>query len=596
MSSPAGQAQPRRANRRIPLSAYAAFLGFFALLLLITHLSFLRLPYFWDEAAQFIPAARDFFHGGSLVATSVRPNIHPPGMTLYLAAAWRLAGYSPAVTRSAMLLLAAFGLLAAFLLAIELSKEVRGMPAFLAASLLFACPLFFAQSMLAQLDAPAMLFTTLALLWFLQNRMMLSAVVCVALVLTKETGLAVPLVFALVLAHERRWREAGYFLAPVAALAAWIAALHGATGHWAGNDSFASYNLVYPLNPARIAAAVLRRLYFLFGADFRWIGTIAMLTVWRHGMLRSRPWRVAFLLVAVHAVMLSLVGGAVLERYLLPVMPIVFAAIAASLSLFRVRQRVAASLVLFGGSAAGNLINPPYPFPLENNLAFTDFLKLQSDAADYLTHWYPRATVTTAWPLTMELRHPDLGFAPRPFTLRPIANFAPATLDAMNWKDQSIVVIFSRYWNPPNSLMRLDPVRGYWSRFYGFVREVDQEEARSHVPFVLEQRFQRRGQWLDIYVSPRVPRDGPTPVQTAAIRSESLRGTGTPAAESSYVPRRVKPRSPEAGFGQAPHPGGTTETPGRVRPALRATAVAEVFPVRRAAACIPESKPPQTRR
>ena len=81
--------------------------------------------------------------------------------------------------------------------------------------MLLLSPLFFAQSMLAQLDAPAMLFTALALLLFLQNHLRASAAVCVALVLVKETGAVVPAVFALWLARERRWRDAAWFLAAV---------------------------------------------------------------------------------------------------------------------------------------------------------------------------------------------------------------------------------------------------------------------------------------------------------------------------------------------------------------------------------------------
>jgi hypothetical protein len=514
--SPAGPAQAVDSRRPIPLSAYAIFLAFFALLLFISHLSFLRLPYFWDEAAQFVPAALDLYHSGSLVATSVKPNIHPPGVMLYLAGVWRLAGSSPAVTRSAMLAVSAFGLLAAFLLSIELSKDVRGMPAFLAAALLFACPLFFAQSMLAQLDAPAMLFTTLALLFFLQGRVVLSAVVCVALVLTKETGVVAPLVFAGVLANRKQWKAAGYFAAPVLVLAAWITALHTVTGSWAGNQSFANYNIVYPLEPVRLLTAVARRLYFLCVADLRWVGTLAVVTVWRHGRLKTPAWRVAFLLLAAHTAAMCVAGGAVLERYLLPVMPIVFAAIAAALSLFRVRQRVAASLVLFLASAVNNVINPPYPFPLENNLAFTDFVALQSDAAEYLSHWYPRATVMTAWPLTMELQHPELGFVQRRFQVRRLANFRASTLAAADWNSASVAVVFSRYWNPRNSVMRMEPVEWFWSHFYGFAPELGMEQARTQIPLVLEQRFQRRGLWLDIYVSPDAPR-GPGEGAVAAL-------------------------------------------------------------------------------
>ncbi|HKE20946.1 MAG TPA: glycosyltransferase family 39 protein [Bryobacteraceae bacterium] len=585
----AGDTQATRPDRRIRVSTYVIFLAFFALLLFITHLSFLRLPYFWDEAAQFVPWALDFYHSGSLVATSVKPNIHPPLVIVYLAGVWKLVGFSTVATRSAMLLISAFGLLAAFLLAIELSQDVRGMPAFLAVVLLFVSPLFFAQSMLAQLDAPAMLLTALALLCFLQDRVRLSALACVALVLTKETGVVAPLVFGYLLARERRWGEAGYFLAPLAALAAWIVSLYSVTGSWAGNAGFAHYNLSYPLEPSHIALAVGRRLYFLFVADFRWIGTIAVVTVWRHGHLRSRAWQAAFLLLAAQAAVVTLFGGAVLERYLLPVMPVVFAAIAAALSLFRVRQRVAASLILLAASAAGNLINPPYPFPFENNLAFTDFLTLQSDAAEYLSHWYPRATVTTAWPLTMELRHPELGFVPRRFDVKAIPNFTPVALDAANWKNTSVVVVFARYWDPPHSFMRLEPVRWLWGRFYGFAREAGPEEARGFVPFALEQRLQRRGLWLDIYVSPQAPR-GPMQVQTAAApeAGEWRRTTGIPRAESFYAPRPgMDSRVPAWAA-----PAGSTETPRCVRPVRLATAAA----ARWLTGPDPEWKLPETRR
>src|SRR5579875_1886308 len=118
--------------------------AFFAL-----HWPFMRLPYFWDEAAQFVPAARDILRGAGWIPSSAAPNIHPPGVVAYLALSWRLAGESPFVTRSAMLLLAAFGILSAFLLARELCRKVPGHPEFLAAALLCLSPLFFAQSMLA---------------------------------------------------------------------------------------------------------------------------------------------------------------------------------------------------------------------------------------------------------------------------------------------------------------------------------------------------------------------------------------------------------------------------------------------------------------
>ncbi len=241
-------AEPANA-RRIRPESYGFLFLLFASVLFLCHAPWIGLPYYWDEAGQFIPSALDILHGGAFVPHSTTPNIHPPGVTAYLAAVWGLVGYRPESTRCAMLVLAAFGLLVSLLLAIELLRETRGMPAFLAAALLCLSPVFFAQSMLAQLDAPAMLFTALALLLFLQNRIWAAAAACVVLVLVKETGVVAPLVFGLWLARERRWRDAVWFLAPVGVLGIWIGIVAHVTGHWAGNETFAQYNVYYPLHP-----------------------------------------------------------------------------------------------------------------------------------------------------------------------------------------------------------------------------------------------------------------------------------------------------------------------------------------------------------
>ena len=60
---------------------------------------------------------------------------------------------------------------------------------------------------MAQLDMPAMVFTVIALLFYLQERYALAAVACVALVLTKETEVILPLLFAADLARRRRSRR-----------------------------------------------------------------------------------------------------------------------------------------------------------------------------------------------------------------------------------------------------------------------------------------------------------------------------------------------------------------------------------------------------
>src|SRR5450631_1844213 len=75
---------------------------FFAGLMLL-HAPLLRLPYFWDEAGYYVPAARDLFLNGTFIPTSTPSNAHPPLVMSWLALVWRIFGYSTPATRTAML-------------------------------------------------------------------------------------------------------------------------------------------------------------------------------------------------------------------------------------------------------------------------------------------------------------------------------------------------------------------------------------------------------------------------------------------------------------------------------------------------------------
>ena len=113
--------QPERANSLA--SAWASFrdqLLAFSLIftcLFVSHVTLLRLPYFWDEAGYYVPAARDLLLTGSLIPHTTLSNAHPPLLMLWLAFWWKYSGFTPAVTRTAMLLVTAFALLGVWRLA-----------------------------------------------------------------------------------------------------------------------------------------------------------------------------------------------------------------------------------------------------------------------------------------------------------------------------------------------------------------------------------------------------------------------------------------------------------------------------------------------
>ena len=106
-----------------------------------------------------------------------------------LALVWRLTDVTILSARLTMLAIAAIGVYVSFLLAIRLSRGAAGFPAFAATAFLIAAPMFYTQSMMVLLDMPAMTLTALALLWFLEDRLILCAAACTALVLVKETAI-----------------------------------------------------------------------------------------------------------------------------------------------------------------------------------------------------------------------------------------------------------------------------------------------------------------------------------------------------------------------------------------------------------------------
>src|SRR6476661_4930652 len=107
----------RMAGRmRSSLHPALVFAAIFVVIFLL-HAPLLRLPYFWDEAGYYVPAARDLLLHGSLIPQSSVSNAHPPLLMAYLALWWKVAGFAPVVTRTAILLFASFSLLGLFRLA-----------------------------------------------------------------------------------------------------------------------------------------------------------------------------------------------------------------------------------------------------------------------------------------------------------------------------------------------------------------------------------------------------------------------------------------------------------------------------------------------
>ena len=452
------------------LAALAAIFG----ALFVSHFPFLRLPFYWDELGQFVPAALDIYNRGAWVPYTTIPNVHPPGVMAYLASLWRCFGYSILATRAAMLVLAAAGLLITWHLTRRLTGR-RGV-AWLASLFLFCSPLFFSQSMMAQLDMPAMTLTALAFLLFFGERYVLCALVCVLAVIAKETAILIPALFGFLLLR-RGSRSAFWFVLPLIPLLFWLAVIKRSTGHWFGDPAFTQYNLFYPLHPVRLTLALLRRSYYLLVGSGHAIGAIAL-----YVLLHRRRWRLpwewqvigAFALL--HVVLITVLGGAVLERYLLPVLPFLYAVFAWALLEIRGRVGRLLATALTACLLTACVVNPPYPFPMENNLAWTTFVTLHREVAQFAEAAIPNANIATSFPLAGALRRPEMGYVSRPLRVLEISDFREATLAGEVRNKADALIEFQTFWDPKGLLQNPTWI-ALLKRFYGYVPQVPPSEV-----------------------------------------------------------------------------------------------------------------------
>jgi hypothetical protein len=481
-------------------SSLVFFVAFLALMIAL-HLPLLKFPFHWDELGQFVPASYDLATDGSLVAHSTLPNVHPPGVMAMVALTWRMFGVSVVSARVTMLVVASAGVLFSFLLAIRLCRGAVGAPAFAAVLFLIASPIFFSQSEMVLLDMPAMTFTALALLWFLDERYAACAAACVALVLVKETSITTPMVFgAWLLFREKKIRQALYFVAPAIALVAWLVLLHHKTGHWLGNEEFARDNVGGALSFAHIFLAFMGRLHFLFIADGRFIGTIALFAGFR--MLRGKDWQIAAWVAVAQVVIVTVLGYATLERYLIPVLPILYAAVASAASVYPTSWRWTSHLAMLALLFAGWFWNPPYPFSYENNLAWTDFVALQQDAASYLEVYAPNQRIASAWPFTGAIRVPYMGYVTRRLTSIELPGFHLDDIKNFDPNSYDLVVVYEKYWTFEGRAFDNNLLRPIIRQYKDYHPQATESEIREGTGLIPIQRWDRGGQWIVIYAKP----------------------------------------------------------------------------------------------
>jgi Dolichyl-phosphate-mannose-protein mannosyltransferase len=544
----------------VPSPAVVLLVIFAALFLL--HLPLLRLPYFWDEAGYYIPAARDLLLTGSLIPHSTPSNAHPPLVMGYLAAWWKIAGFSPFVTRTAMLLVAAFSLLGVF----RVGRRVASLQVAVAATACTALyPVFFAQSTLAHVDLAAAGLTFWAFDAYLARGWRAAAVWFCLAVLAKETAVLAPLALlawevvarlpfqplkglldaaataslkrcpdtnlapdAEVSANRSSGSELGAnrhddaspvahstargiapfasLLGPVVVLALWYAYHYSRTGYVFGNPEFFRYNVQATMSGVRVVLAFLMRVWQAFGYMHLWVLLLLMLWAMTLDPLPQRrridiPVQMIFaVLILTFIVSLAVVGGAVLARYMLTVVPLVIL-VAVSTIWRRIKTWMWVTGLVCAAFVMALFFNPPYGFSPEDNLAYRDYVLMHQEAENFLVQRYPQARVLTAWPATDEMSQTYLGYVAHPLRVVKIEDFsADEVVGAAQERSRfDVALVFSTKYEPARPLLdRWQAWERMKTRFFGFHRDLPPAIAAQllggHVVFT----ERSAGQWVAV--------------------------------------------------------------------------------------------------
>ncbi len=442
---------PRQRIIPLPLVFLVSFIA-----VVLTHLTLLHLPYFWDEGGYYVPAALDFYRTGTLIP--VFTNAHPPLPNVVLGLLYHLFGFHILVTRLAACGFAAGALTAVF----ALGRRLLGSTPALVLSLLTAVyPIWFAQSSLAHADIFAACFTLSALALYLaspdligspeQNFSPRSNIFFACLffylsVLSKETAILQPLALlpleaAFSFQHRLdarrrndhlRWLAA--LASPVPVLAAWYAFHYRRTGFMFGNPVFLRYNATANFTVAHVLYGLRIRLLHLTWQRNLWVPLTLALACFllpssrAHAQPGKAPPLARPVLLAIATLVLanwlafSVLGGALLTRYLLPVYPLL---LLLCVALWQSRTGYWTLLAAITGAAfvSALWINPQAFFAPEDNLTYRDMIVVQQQAIDFLNQHFPEATVLTAWPVAADLTRPELGYTQHVFRVHSLDKF-----------------------------------------------------------------------------------------------------------------------------------------------------------------------------
>jgi hypothetical protein len=348
--------------------------------------------------------------------------------------------------------------------------------------------------------------------------------------LSKETAVVTPLALAVWESWRirrprgERAKRVAALVAPVFPLIGWYVYHRRKTGFVFGNPAYLRYNATATLTPVRVLLALAHRVMHvtlhmnLFVPVLAALACLLLPPVQEPGgsgrnssplraRIRPQDQAVFYVTIAANVVLFSLLGGALLTRYLLPLYPLV---LLLCVNTFRRRLKEWTGLVALSAAAfvAGLFINPPYRFAPEDNLEYATAIRLHQAAVGEIVVQMPGATVLTAWPATDELQKPELGYVAKPVPVVAIANFsAPEIAKAASLReDYSAALVFSTKYDPPHLWMGL----GRWNekfdrKYFDFHHDLPPGVIARVLGGQVVWGEERKGQWVAVVRFGREP-------------------------------------------------------------------------------------------
>lgn len=385
----------------------------------------LDLPYWWDEADVYVPGSKWVAEHGLQVTPGVFPDDYSRGHPVLLywlaGAAFRAFGPGPATGHLVVLPFTVLALMFTYLLGARLFGRRAG---FAAALLLGTTPLFMSIGNMLLPEAPLTALAVMSLYAYARGRLGWVIALGCAAVWIKETGVfcvaaisGAELWMALRTRERKRWFRGLALATPILALVAFFIWQKIHAGYYVF-PHHANLFADRPLDWSNLAT-VWPSLLFWHGRSFLVLGAIAAWALargaWPKADVQPRVLLAAGLLVAANFVFFSKMFW--LERYALPAHPGIVVALSGALlwgaGKVPIPRRTVRFFPIACAAAIGfsSLDAATAPDEEEQTYAYADAIASHLAAFE---HVETGATVLTAWPMTIELRNPYLGYVSDP--------------------------------------------------------------------------------------------------------------------------------------------------------------------------------------